>query len=53
MRDAHCCLLVYDVTDKASFDALSKWKALFEEANPEDPDYPINYVFMVIGNAQG
>ncbi|XP_060926684.1 ras-related protein rab7 isoform X2 [Limanda limanda] len=47
-RGAHCCMLVFDVTSKASFSALELWRKEFLfQAEPQDPaDFP----FIVIGN---
>ena len=47
-RSSNCCVLAYDVTNKASFDSLAKWKRNFlENAGPRNPDtFPI----VVIGN---
>lgn len=36
MRDAHCAVIVYDVTNKTSFDACKSWYDLFQaNKNPE------------------
>ncbi|XP_023134098.1 ras-related protein rab7 [Amphiprion ocellaris] len=47
-REAHCCMLVFDVTSKASFSALDVWRKEFLfQAEPQDPaDFP----FIVVGN---
>uniref|UniRef100_A0A3P8U6A6 Ras-related protein Rab-7b n=1 Tax=Amphiprion percula TaxID=161767 RepID=A0A3P8U6A6_AMPPE len=47
-RGAHCCMLVFDVTSKASFSALDVWRKEFLfQAEPQDPaDFP----FIVVGN---
>ena len=47
-RGADCCVIVYDVTDKSSFDQISKWKDHFiDKSCPEDVDkVPI----LIIGN---
>jgi len=47
-RGADCCALVYDITSRKSFDALSKWRQGFiEHAGPDDPDA---FPFVLIGN---
>uniref|UniRef100_A0A3B4XS86 Ras-related protein Rab-7b n=1 Tax=Seriola lalandi dorsalis TaxID=1841481 RepID=A0A3B4XS86_SERLL len=47
-RGAHCCMLVFDVTSKASFSALDLWRKEFlVQGEPQDPsDFP----FIVLGN---
>ncbi|XP_040889207.1 ras-related protein rab7 isoform X2 [Toxotes jaculatrix] len=47
-RGAHCCMLVFDVTSKASFSALEFWRKEFlVQGEPQDPsDFP----FIVLGN---
>ncbi|XP_039972185.1 ras-related protein rab7 [Xiphias gladius] len=47
-RGAHCCLLVFDVTSKASFSALEVWRKEFlVQGEPQEPsDFP----FIVLGN---
>lgn len=47
-RGADCCLIVYDITNKASFDNLSKWRTqLIQGANVSDPNtFPI----VIVGN---
>ncbi|XP_035486485.1 ras-related protein rab7 isoform X2 [Scophthalmus maximus] len=47
-RGAHCCMLVFDVTSKATFSALEVWRKEFlVQAEPQDPsDFP----FVVLGN---
>jgi len=47
-RGADCCVLVYDITDKKSFDSLQGWSDEFlVQAAPQSPtDFP----FVVIGN---
>ncbi|KAM6979661.1 ras-related protein rab7 [Aplochiton taeniatus] len=47
-RGSHCCMLVFDVTSKASFSALEMWRKEFlVQGEPSDPaDFP----FIVIGN---
>ncbi|XP_049433812.1 ras-related protein rab7 [Epinephelus fuscoguttatus] len=47
-RGAHCCMLVFDVTSRASFSALVEWRKEFLiQGEPQDPsDFP----FIVVGN---
>lgn len=44
-RGADCCVLVYDVTRRESYERLVKWKSAFQAAT-NDPNIP----FVVIGN---
>ena len=47
-RGSDCCALVYDITDRKSFEALSRWRDnFFENAGPSDPE---SFPFVVIGN---
>jgi Ras-related protein Rab-7A len=47
-RGADCCVLVYDITDQKSFDALDSWRDEFLiQASPRDPD---NFPFVLLGN---
>ncbi|KAF9405501.1 hypothetical protein BGZ94_003509, partial [Podila epigama] len=47
-RGADCCVLVYDVTNIKSFEALESWRDEFLiQASPETPE---NFPFVVIGN---
>ncbi len=47
-RGADCCVLVYDVNNSKSFDALDGWRHEFLVlASPRDPD---NFPFVVLGN---
>ena len=47
-RGSNCCMLVYDVSNRASFEALNKWKLNFiSNASPSDA---ANFPFMVVGN---
>ncbi|KAL6080032.1 Ras-related protein Rab7 [Balamuthia mandrillaris] len=47
-RGADCCILVYDVCNSKSFEALTNWRTEFlVQANVTDPDH---YPFVVIGN---
>ena len=47
-RGADCCVLVYDITNPKSFDALDSWRDEFLiQASPRDPE---NFPFVLIGN---
>lgn len=47
-RGADACVLVYDMTDARSFDALDSWRDEFLiSAAPRDPD---SFPFVVMGN---
>ncbi|KVI11602.1 Ran GTPase [Cynara cardunculus var. scolymus] len=47
-RGADCCVLVYDVNVKKSFDNLDNWREEFLiQASPSDPE---NFPFVVLGN---
>ncbi|XP_030274449.1 ras-related protein rab7 [Sparus aurata] len=47
-RGANCCILVFDVTSRASFSALEGWRKEFLiQAEPEDP---AGFPFIVLGN---
>ncbi|KAG6411217.1 hypothetical protein SASPL_129295 [Salvia splendens] len=47
-RGADCCVLVYDVNVKQSFDNLSKWRKQFlDEASLKHPG---KFPFIVLGN---
>lgn len=47
-RGADCCVLMYDVNNNKSFEALEQWRDEFLiQANPSDPD---SFPFVVIGN---
>lgn len=47
-RGCHCCVLVFDLGDRASFDALDKWRQEFLiQASPSDA---ANFPFIVVGN---
>lgn len=47
-RGADACILVYDMTDARSFDALDSWRDEFlVSAAPRDPD---SFPFVVLGN---
>ncbi|ORY86335.1 small GTPase superfamily [Protomyces lactucae-debilis] len=47
-RGADCCVLVYDVNNAKSFDAIDSWRDEFLiQAAPKDPD---NFPFVVLGN---
>jgi Ras-related protein Rab-7A len=47
-RGADCCALVYDITNKKSFEDLNRWKEGFiENAGPDDPK---TFPFVLLGN---
>lgn len=47
-RGADCCVLVFDVNNSKSFDALDSWRDEFLiQASPRDPD---TFPFVVLGN---
>ncbi|RYP59742.1 hypothetical protein DL769_008410 [Monosporascus sp. CRB-8-3] len=47
-RGADCCVLVFDVNNAKSFDALDSWRDEFLiQASPRDPE---NFPFVVLGN---
>ena len=47
-RGVNCCLFVFDLSDKASFDNLTKWKNNFlEKAAPNKPE---EFPFILVGN---
>jgi len=47
-RGADCCVLVYDVNNAKSFEALDSWRDEFLiQASPRDPP---NFPFVVLGN---
>lgn len=47
-RGSNACILVFDVSNKASFDKLDEWKKNFlENASPADPS---KFPFILIGN---
>ncbi len=47
-RGADVCLLIFDLSDKKSFEELAKWKSNFlEHASPKDP---AKFPFVVVGN---
>ncbi|KAI9021209.1 vacuolar biogenesis protein [Hyaloraphidium curvatum] len=47
-RGADCCVLVFDVNNVKSFEALDSWRDEFlTQAGPRDPD---NFPFVVLGN---
>ncbi len=47
-RGADCCVLVFDVNNSKSFDALESWRDEFLiQASPRDPD---TFPFVVLGN---
>ncbi|XP_077001662.1 ras-related protein rab7-like [Tamandua tetradactyla] len=47
-RGAHCCVLVFDITAAASFQAVAAWRAEFlQQADPPDPK---RFPFVLLGN---
>ncbi|KIH89133.1 hypothetical protein SPBR_08986 [Sporothrix brasiliensis 5110] len=47
-RGADCCVLVFDVNNAKSFEAIEGWRDEFlVQASPRDPD---NFPFVVLGN---
>lgn len=47
-RGADCCVLVYDVNNAKSFDALDGWRDEFLiQAGPHDPE---SFPFVLLGN---
>jgi hypothetical protein len=47
-RGADCCVLVFDVNNLKSFEALDSWRDEFlQQAAPRDPD---SFPFVVLGN---
>jgi Ras-related protein Rab-7A len=47
-RGADCCVLVYDITNRKTFENLTKWKQGFiDNAAPDDPK---TFPFVVLGN---
>lgn len=47
-RGADCCILVYDITDKKSFESLESWKEDFlSQAQPRSPQ---TFPFVALGN---
>lgn len=47
-RGSHCCILVFDVTSRASFSAMEMWRKEFlVQGEPLDP---ANFPFIVLGN---
>ena len=47
-RGSDCCVLVYDVTKKVSFDGVSKWRDEFiHQLELTDPS---NFPFLLLGN---
>ncbi|CAJ1051321.1 ras-related protein rab7 [Xyrichtys novacula] len=47
-KGAHCCMLVFDVTSRASFSALEGWRQ--EYLIQGDPQDPFDFPFIVLGN---
>ncbi|EDQ85617.1 uncharacterized protein MONBRDRAFT_35292 [Monosiga brevicollis MX1] len=47
-RGSDCCMFVFDLTDRHTFDHLDAWISEFKEfAEVEDPD---NFPFLLVGN---
>lgn len=47
-RGSDCCVIAFDITNRQSFENLSKWKEAFiENAVPSNSD---NYPFICMGN---
>lgn len=47
-KGAECCLLIFDITRAATFDALSNWKKEFlQHASIRNPE---EFPFILIGN---
>ena len=47
-RGTDCCVLVYDITDKKSFEDLEDWRKEFiNQGNPNDPE---SFPFIIVGN---
>ncbi|KAG4306403.1 hypothetical protein PORY_000391 [Pneumocystis oryctolagi] len=47
-RGADCCVLVFDVNNAKSFEALDSWRdEFFIQASPRDPE---NFPFVCLGN---
>ena len=47
-RGADCCVLVYDITNKRSFDNIESW--ITEFLNQGAPKEPEKFPFILIGN---
>jgi len=46
-RGSECCVLVYDITEPASFEALDGWRDQFlREASPDEPE---KFPFVLVG----
>mmetsp|Transcript_5880 Transcript_5880/g.5118 ORF Transcript_5880/g.5118 Transcript_5880/m.5118 type:complete len:135 (+) Transcript_5880:148-552(+) len=47
-RGADCCILVFDLTSKESFESLDQWKEEFlMQCNPKDAE---SFPFVLLGN---
>jgi len=47
-RGSDCCVLVYDITNSASFESLENWRNGFlQEGSPKDPE---TFPFILLGN---
>ena len=52
MRDGKCAVLIYDITDRESFDGkfvIDHYKTLFEDSNPTPEANEKNYIFILVG----
>ena len=47
-RGADCCVLVYDITNRKTYENLTKWKQGF--IDNAAPDEPKSFPFVVLGN---
>lgn len=47
-RGADCCVLVYDITSKKSFDNIESW--ITEFLNQGAPQQPEKFPFVLVGN---
>ena len=47
-RGADCCVLVYDITNRKTFENLTKWKQGF--IDNAAPDEPKTFPFVILGN---
>ena len=47
-RNTECCVLVFDLTDKKSFESIENWREEFlDNLNPRDPE---TFPFVLLGN---
>lgn len=47
LRGSHCCILVFDVTDRKSLNCIQDYKDMFEKENDLDP---LKNLFILVGN---